>query len=97
MAKRLRLAQFALAAVGLCMASNADAAAIGSGRGTGIGAGPMFGHSGGIAMARTAFVPHGFSHGRKLGFAAGHVPRGWSEGRKIGWHHGSRPPGLHRR
>ena len=88
MAKRMRLAQFALAAVGLCIASNADAATIGAGR--------MFGHTGGIAMTRTAFVPSGFSHGRKLGFASGHVPRGWSEGRKVGWHHGSRPPGLRR-
>jgi hypothetical protein len=88
MAKRMRLAQFALAAVGLCIASNADAAAIGAER--------MFGHTGGIAMTRTAFVPSGFSHGRKLGFASGHIPRGWREGRKVGWHHGSRPPGLRR-
>ena len=88
MAKRMRLAQFALAAVGLCIASNADAATIGAGR--------MAGHTGGTAMTRAAFVPSGFSHGRKLGFASGHVPRGWSEGRKVGWHHGSRPPGLRR-
>jgi hypothetical protein len=92
MARRMRLAQFALAAVGLCMASSVDAATIGGGA----GAGRMFGHTGGMAMTRTAFVPSGFSHGRKLGFASGHVPRGWSEGRKVGWHHGSRPPGLRR-
>jgi hypothetical protein len=96
MAKRMRLAQFALAAVGLCMASNADAASIGMGRGTGVGAGAMFGHTSGFAMTRAAFVPRGLGHGRKLGFAGGHVPRGWSEGRKVGWHHGSRPPGLRR-
>jgi len=91
MAMRMRLAQFALAAAGLCMAASADAATIGGGS----GAGRMSGHTGGIAMTRVAFVPSGFSHGRKLGFA-GHVPRGWSEGRKVGWHHGSRPPGLRR-
>ena len=88
MAKRMRLAQFALAAVGLCIASNADAATMGAGR--------MSGHTGGIAMTRTAFVPSGFSHGRKFGFASGHLPRGWREGRKVGLHHGSRPPGLRR-
>ncbi len=95
MAKRMRLAHFALATIGLCMASNADAATIGAGRATGFGAGPMFGHTGGVAMTRTAFAPSGFSDGRKFGFA-GHVPRGWSEGRKVGWLHGSRPPGLRR-
>ncbi len=93
MAMRMRLAQFALAAVGICIASGADAATFGAGRGAGES---MIGHSGGIAMTRTAFLPSGFSHGRKIGFAGRHVPRGWSEGRKVGWHHGSRPPGLRR-
>ena len=95
MAMRMRLAQFALAAVGICIASGADAATIGAGRGAGVG-GPMIGHTGGIATTRTAFLPSGFSHGSKVGFAGRHVPRGWSEGRKVGWHHGSRPPGLRR-
>lgn len=88
MAKRMRLAQFALAAVGLCIAWSAGAATMGAGHGVG--------HTGGIAMTRTAFLPSGFSHGHKVGFAGRHVPRGWSEGRKVGWHHGSRPPGLRR-
>ena len=96
MARRMRLAQFALVAVGICIASGANAATFGAGRGAGMGAGPMIGHAGGMAMTRTAFLPSGFSHGRKMGFAGGHVPRGWSHGRKVGWHHGSRPPGLRR-
>ncbi len=95
MAMRMRLARFALAAVGICIASGADAATFGAGRGAGVG-GPMIGHTGGIATTRTAFLPSGFSHGGKVGFAGRHVPRGWSEGRKVGWHHGSRPPGLRR-
>ena len=95
MAMRMRLAQFALAAVGICIASGADAATIGASRGAGVG-GPMIGHTGGIATTRTAFLPSGFSHGSKVGFAGRHVPRGWSEGRKVGWHHGSKPPGLRR-
>jgi hypothetical protein len=95
MAMRMRLAQFALAAVGICIASGADAATFGAGRAAGVD-GPMIGHTGGVAMTRTALLPSGFSHGNKVGFAGRHVPRGWSEGRKVGWHHGSRPPGLRR-
>jgi hypothetical protein len=90
MARRMRLTLFVLAAAVGLMASSADARSMGS------GGGATFGHPSSMAMTRTALLPHGFSHGRKLGFAGGHVPRGWHEGRKVGWHHGTRPPGLRR-
>jgi hypothetical protein len=84
MTMRMRLSQIVVGAIGLCIASGADAATFGAFRGTG------------VAMTRTAFMPSGFSHGTKIGFAGRNVPPGWSEGRKVGWNHGSRPPGLRR-
>jgi len=37
--------------------------------------------------------PHGFSQGRKLGWASANRPPGWAKGRKTGWRGSSVPPG----
>ncbi len=47
-----------------------------------------------VSQARLA--PHGFSHGRKVGWHGRHHPPGWGHGRKVGWHHAAMPPGLRR-
>ena len=96
MTMRMRLSQIVVGAIGLCIASGANAATFGTFRGAGVGAGPMFGHTGGVAMTRTAFMPSGFNHGTKIGFASRNVPPGWGDGRNVGWNHGTRPPGLRR-
>jgi Spy/CpxP family protein refolding chaperone len=40
--------------------------------------------------------PHGFSQGRKLGWASAKRPPGWSHGRKTGWRGAQVPPGWSR-
>jgi len=51
----------------------------------------VFGEAG---AANAKHHPHGFSHGRKVGWHHHHVPPGWQHGRKVGWHGAGHPPGL---
>jgi len=64
--------------------------------GANVGTGSLANSTRASVSTRIAFVPRGFSEGRKVGFRGRHVPPGWSHGRKVGWHHGLMPPGLRR-